>query len=136
VTAIPFVQDLPTLFAACDVAVTMGGYSTIAELFASEAPAVVVPRAKPWPEQLLRAERLAALALIRMIHPDELTPVRLAEDVAIALRAGRSRGPVACDGAANSAAALLRLLDSVIGQTSLGTAAAREGSGARDISRL
>jgi predicted glycosyltransferase len=35
---------------------------------------LVVPRTQPRREQLIRAQRLAELGLVRMLHPDDLTP--------------------------------------------------------------
>ncbi len=60
-----------------DKLVTMGGYNTVAELLSFEKHALVVPRVRPRQEQLIRAEQLAALGLIDMLHPDKLSPQAL-----------------------------------------------------------
>ena len=57
--------------------VTMGGYNTVAELLPFEKQALVVPRVRPRQEQLIRAKHLAALGMIEMLHPDQLSPQAL-----------------------------------------------------------
>jgi predicted glycosyltransferase len=52
----------------------MGGYNTTVELLAARKSALIVPRVEPRVEQLIRAERLADLGLVEMIHPDDLAP--------------------------------------------------------------
>lgn len=61
--------------AAC--VVTMGGYNSVSEVLSFEKPALIVPRVVPRREQLIRAERLHALGLVDVLHPNELTPERL-----------------------------------------------------------
>jgi len=69
----------PLGFGHADVVVAMGGYNTVCELLTLRKRAVLVPRVKPGQEQCIRAERMAALGLLRMLHPDRLTPARLVE---------------------------------------------------------
>ena len=57
---------------AADVVVSMGGYNTICEILTLRKRAVVVPRTRPVQEQLIRAERMARLGLMRVIHPAKL----------------------------------------------------------------
>ena len=38
---------------------------------------MVVPRIKPGKEQCIRAQRMAARGLLRMLHPDQMTPATL-----------------------------------------------------------
>jgi predicted glycosyltransferase len=42
---------------------------------------IIVPRVKPWQEQLIRAERLADLGLATWLHPDDASPSNLAQAV-------------------------------------------------------
>ncbi len=77
-----FSDDMMSLMDASDVVVSMGGYNTVCELLTLRKRAVVVPRVRPVLEQGIRAERMAALGLLRSVHPDQLTPVRLLETVA------------------------------------------------------
>ncbi len=80
-----FSDDLMSYMAAADVVVSMGGYNTICEFLSLNKPAIVVPRVRPVEEQWIRAERMARLGLLRVIHPDRLTPAILAESVAAEL---------------------------------------------------
>jgi predicted glycosyltransferase len=71
------VEHMPAHVAAADAVVSMGGYNTLCEILSFERPAVIVPRVQPIREQLVRTELLHRRGLVEMIHPDELTPVRL-----------------------------------------------------------
>ena len=77
-------EPLP-LFSAADAIVSMGGYNTVSEILALEKRAVVVPRVEPRVEQLLRCQRLKRMNLLRMVHPAQLTPERLAGELDEAL---------------------------------------------------
>ena len=72
-----FSDDMMSLMAASDVVVSMGGYNTVCEILSLHKRAVVVPRVRPVKEQGIRAERMAARGLLRMLHPDQLTPATL-----------------------------------------------------------
>jgi len=80
-------DPLPYMDAA-DVVVSMAGYNTISEILALRKQAVVVPRVHPRQEQLIRSRRLQELGLLRMIHPDELNPSRLAQELLAQLASG------------------------------------------------
>jgi predicted glycosyltransferase len=67
-----FTDDMMSYMDAADVVVSMGGYNTICEILTLRKRAVVVPRTRPVLEQLIRAERMARLGLMRMIHPAAL----------------------------------------------------------------
>jgi predicted glycosyltransferase len=82
-----FSDDMMSLMAAADVVVAMGGYNTVCELLTLRKRAVVVPRTKPGLEQCIRAERMSALGLFRMLHPQQLTPTALLEAVCSELQA-------------------------------------------------
>jgi predicted glycosyltransferase len=47
--------------------VAMGGYNTFCEILSFDKPALIVPRRRPRREQLIRAQRAAALGLVRLI---------------------------------------------------------------------
>jgi predicted glycosyltransferase len=110
-----FSDDMMSLMAAADVVVAMGGYNTVCELLTLRKRAVVVPRVKPSLEQCLRAERMAALGLLRMLHPDRLTPAALLGAVQTELAA--LSGPTthsrlaSLDGLARTTAAIFELID-------------------------
>ncbi|MEB3342877.1 glycosyltransferase [Okeania sp.] len=74
---IEFTDELTSYINAADAIVSMGGYNTICEILSLEKPAVIVPRVKPVKEQLIRAEFMDKLGLIKTIHPDLLNPKNL-----------------------------------------------------------
>jgi predicted glycosyltransferase len=55
----------------------MAGYNTVSELMRARKPALLVPRAGPSQEQLIRARGLMATGLQDMLHPAELSPAAL-----------------------------------------------------------
>jgi predicted glycosyltransferase len=74
VRVMEFRPDMDRLIKWAGVVVSMGGYNTTVELLAARKSALIVPRVEPRVEQLIRAERLADLGLVEMIHPDDLAP--------------------------------------------------------------
>jgi predicted glycosyltransferase len=74
-----FSADAERLLRSADKLVSMGGYNSICELLSFGKPALVAPRVKPRLEQWIRAERLAALGLIDVVHPDRLSAQALAD---------------------------------------------------------
>ena len=68
-----FTDDLMSYIQAADAIVSMAGYNTVCEILSAKKPAVIIPRSRPSQEQLLRAQRMAALGLLTAIHPDEFT---------------------------------------------------------------
>ena len=82
-----FHDDMASLINAADVVVAMGGYNTVCELLTLRKRALLVPRVKPGQEQCIRAERMAALGLLRMLHPDRLTPASLMNALRVELEA-------------------------------------------------
>jgi predicted glycosyltransferase len=119
------ITNLPSVMAAADLVVSMGGYNTSAEIMAVQARAVIVPRS--WrsgehsskgktgvdAEQLVRAEGLARLGAVRMVDPRELSPERLATAMREALAAPRpdASDRLNLDGAGAVADRLLELAD-------------------------
>ncbi|MUG96380.1 glycosyltransferase [Scytonema sp. UIC 10036] len=76
-----FTDDLISYVGAADAIVSMSGYNTICEILSLKKSAVIVPRIKPSREQLIRAERMDRLGLVKNIHPDNLNPQVLMEAV-------------------------------------------------------
>lgn len=124
VRVMAFSDDMFGLMQAADLVVCMGGYNTMCEVLSSSARTLIVPRATPRLEQTIRAEAFAALGLVAMLHPDQLTPERLAYTVAGILdertewTAERHRAALACfaadgalDGITKATAAIAALLD-------------------------
>jgi len=91
--------ELHDVLAAADAVVSMGGYNTTREILTYRRPAVVVPRVWPRLEQLVRAQGLARLGLVNVLHPAELTSARLLSGVREVLARGvRSVAHVPLDG--------------------------------------
>jgi predicted glycosyltransferase len=74
VSVLEFRADMERLIQRAGAVVAMGGYNTTIELLAARKRALIVPRVEPRVEQLIRAERLASLGLVEVIHPRDLTP--------------------------------------------------------------
>lgn len=72
-----FCDDMMSLMSAADLVLAMGGYNTVCELLTLRKRALLVPRVTPGVEQCIRAERMAALGFVRMLHPDRLGPATL-----------------------------------------------------------
>lgn len=115
VRLVPYVDDLESYIAAADVVVSMGGYNSICEILAAARHAVIVPRVVPREEQFIRAEALSERGLVRMIHPRELTPLRLIGEVERLLaRIEKAANGLTLDGlpaAADELAALMPTTD-------------------------
>ncbi len=77
----PFLSDPLPLLRAADLVVGMAGYNTTCELLALRQRALLIPRATPREEQLIRATLLSRHGLVQMLHPDLLNPERLIESV-------------------------------------------------------
>ena len=74
---IEFTDELTSYMNAADTIVAMAGYNTVCEILSFEKPAVIVPRVQPVKEQLIRAESLEKVGLLKAIHPDLLNPENL-----------------------------------------------------------
>jgi predicted glycosyltransferase len=91
-----FEPDLTELYATADLVVSMAGYNTVCELLSFGRNAVLVPRAEPVKEQLIRARLLAGAGLFELVEPEELTPDFLLAKVLRALKQVADR-PVRID---------------------------------------
>jgi len=116
-----FDPNLPSLFSSAEVVVSMCGYNTTAEVLASGARAVMVPRTwrygehekgdaggREW-EQLLRARALADMGLIDLIEPEALTPEHLAGRILAQSTARRPDHAVSLDGVNRVSEEVLKL---------------------------
>jgi predicted glycosyltransferase len=74
VTVLEFTNDLMSYVNTTDAVICMCGYNTITEVLQKGKKAIVIPRIKPGQEQLMRAQAMANVGLIKMIHPDLLNP--------------------------------------------------------------
>lgn len=120
---VDYVKDLPSYLAAADVVVSMCGYNTAAEIVSLGVPAIVVPRtwrygehlnrartSTEW-EQLIRAQALADLGLVRLLEPEAASAESLAAAIRAALGSPRTRPAIELDlgGIANASRHLLSL---------------------------
>jgi len=111
-----FVPCLLKLYRKAAAVVCMGGYNTLVETISSGVPTVCVPRVSPRTEQLLRARIFERLGLLRLVHPDQLTPERLRHEIGLALKTPRERileragAALQFDGARKAASQLLDLV--------------------------
>jgi predicted glycosyltransferase len=76
---VKFVTDYDLFLDRADRVVAMGGYNTVCEVLGFGKPALIVPRAHPRQEQLIRAKRLGDMGFVDVLHPDNLTPRALSE---------------------------------------------------------
>ncbi len=81
---IDFEADLTRRYAEADVVVSMAGYNTVCELLSMRRRAVLVPRAEPVMEQLIRARLFAERGIFDLVEPTDLTPGALMGKVLVA----------------------------------------------------
>jgi predicted glycosyltransferase len=111
---IEFTAEPTALLERADRVVSMGGFNTVNEILAYEKSALIVPRVSPRREQLIRAERLQALGLVDMLHPDAMTPDALTRWLASTIvRPTRVRDRVNFNGLAS----VPRLVEELFGLT-------------------
>src|SRR5262245_14999532 len=82
--------DIFQLIAAGDAVVGMAGFNTVCEALSLGRPMVMVPRSTDKTEQEIRARVLADHSLARWIHPRDLTPDRLVEELTWGLDCDKS----------------------------------------------
>ena len=112
VTVERFRPDLPALLRQCRVSVSQAGYNTVLDILLARARAVLVPfAAERETEQLMRAERLAALGAAVLVRESDLSPATLATAIERAAAREPARVMVNTDGAANSARIIAALID-------------------------
>ena len=70
-------SDMEYVIAGARAIVSMAGYNTVSELMRAHKPALLVPRAGPSQEQLIRARSLFGMGLQDMLHPADLSPATL-----------------------------------------------------------
>jgi predicted glycosyltransferase len=86
VTFLEFEPDMTGLYADADIVVSMAGYNTVCELLSFGRHAILVPRAQPVKEQLIRARLLAAHGLFDIVEPQDLSAENLIRKVLAALK--------------------------------------------------
>lgn len=76
---ITFVSEGDLLIKQASHVVSMGGYNTLSAILTYQKPSLIVPRVKPRKEQLIRANRLAELGYVDVLHPDDLSASAIAD---------------------------------------------------------
>jgi len=71
---VDFVSNAEDFVAGASAVVSMAGYNSTVELLATSLPVLLVPREVPRTEQLIRAERLAAVGCVDLVRIASLTP--------------------------------------------------------------
>ena len=108
-----FRNDLPSLLRACRVSVSQAGYNTVLDILAARAHAVLVPfAAARETEQLVRAERLAALGVVEMVRESELSAASLAAAIERAAAGQPAAVAIDTEGAARSAREIAAMIHS------------------------
>jgi predicted glycosyltransferase len=110
-TVLEFTPDLLSYLAAADLIVSMAGYNTVCEALTLGARLLLVPRVRPRAEQQIRAERLAALGLARVLLPERLTPERLAHEIDVSLNTPRAAVTLDLNGLARVSRAIGAILE-------------------------
>ena len=72
-TVVRSAPDVPELIAEAASVVCMGGYNTMAEVMATDTPALVVPRSRRRQEQPRRARALAAIGAVETCDAETVT---------------------------------------------------------------
>ena len=108
---VDFESDLTARYEAADVVLAMAGFNTVCELLTADVPAVLVPRAEPVQEQLIRARRLQARGCFRMVEPSALTPATLIAELRSALHDKRPTTSIDMEGLTRIRARVARLLE-------------------------
>lgn len=85
VNFLEFEADITNLYAESDLVVSQAGYNTVCELLSFSRRAILVPRAEPVREQLIRARLLAERGFFECLEPQDLTSETLISKVLEAL---------------------------------------------------
>lgn len=73
-----YLEEPTQLLQQADSVISMGGYNTTCELLSFGKKSLIVPRVTPRLEQWIRAQRLADLGWVDVLHPDHLSPDAIA----------------------------------------------------------
>ncbi|MEL6267216.1 MAG: glycosyltransferase, partial [Pseudomonadota bacterium] len=94
------------------LSISLAGYNTTMNVLRAGTPAILVPIGHYDfdCEQLMRAEKLAALGAVDMLRTEALGPAVLAERIRAGLMRGRSASPFNLDGARTATETLAGLL--------------------------
>jgi predicted glycosyltransferase len=122
-----FLDDVESYVQAADVVVSMGGYNSVCELLSLGRPALIVPRVWPRREQLIRAQALSRLGLLRWLDPSDLEPERLLHEMSRLVEDPPQPGQLPMNGLAAAADAVEELLPAAAADAPLARAGGRHG---------
>jgi len=101
-----FTPEIAPYIEKSELVISTGGYNAVTDILSYAKKAIVIPRVLYRQEQLIRAERLSELGLVKFIHPDAVTPeslyeqvISMIEDKSSPLSAARRRNDLKLDGA-------------------------------------
>ena len=97
-TVVRSASDVPELIAEAASVVCMGGYNTLAEVMATDTPALVVPRSRRRQEQPRRARALAVIGAVDTLDADSLTPEDITDWWARSVTGRTDRSAIDLDG--------------------------------------
>src|SRR5699024_9068533 len=97
-TVVRSAADVPELIAEAAAVVCMGGYNTMAEVMATDTPALVVPRSRRRQEQPRRALALAAVGAVETREAAAVTGEQIARWWRRAVTGRTDRGHIDLDG--------------------------------------
>ena len=92
VTFLDFEAELSPRYAQADLVISQAGYNTVCELMSFSRRAILIPRAHPVLEQLIRARLLSALGYFELIEPQDLNSEFVISKVLAALNSHRTAG--------------------------------------------
>lgn len=85
VEVVDHTTDLVPSLQAAHLVISMAGYNTSAEIIAARRRAILVPRAAPRAEQLIRARLLESLGVVRSVEPSANLACELAKLLPVAV---------------------------------------------------
>lgn len=121
-----FTPDVSSWVASAAGVVTMGGANTVAEILATDVPALIVPREQPRAEQVVRAQSLAVNGLVDWLPQDEADGDAIGSWLARRCGAGQAgvdRTSIALDGLAVVRELATALLETAVAPTEVTTSA-------------
>ena len=120
------VPDLALEMRAAAASISQCGYNSALDIVVAGVPALVVPYAEAGEnEQTQRAAKLAALGALRHLPPAELTPQRLAAEVAALMSFAPRPAAIDLDGAERSAQLLAKAAADTVSNAASGTLLSR-----------
>lgn len=113
-TVVRSAPDVPELIAEAAAVVCMGGYNTMAEVMATDTPALVVPRNRRRQEQSRRALALAAAGAVETCDPASVTSTDITNWWSRAVTGRTDRSHIHLDGLDVVAHLAARLLPATV----------------------